>query len=244
MFKKLFSLFLVNLLLFAPALCAAQGEIEVSQTKNRILRTEHLPRYEKQNSPSNRVKIAQYSNLVEKSNIVPVVFVENFNSKYYKEGDLVEFRFNQDIKTKEGTLVIPCGSSLIARVDCLIKPKWFSRNARLGLKFQEIVFPDGTITCLNGVTNTKNNELKMGAWATVGKILGYTVLIGGVGTGLGAAIGVAGGNVISGVIIGGSIGGGVGLATGIVSPGLHYRAKKDSLLYVRLVEDANLPKVR
>lgn len=237
MFKKVFSLLLVNIMLFGPALCA-----QVPQ--NRVQRVEHMPRYEKQHASTDLVQIAQYSNVVEKNNIIPVIFVENFNSKYYKQGDVVEFRFNQDIRTKEGTLIIPCGANLLAKVECYIKPKWFSRNARIGLKFYELVFPDGTIVCLDGVTNTKNNELKMGPWATVGKILGYTLLIGGVGTGLGAAIGVAGGNVISGVIIGGSIGGGVGLATGIVSPGLHYRAKKDSVLYVKLVESANIPKIR
>ena len=75
------------------------------------------------------------------------------------------------------------------------------------------------------------------------KIAAYTLSIGGVGTGLGAAIGVAGGNVITGVIIGGSIGGGVGLISGIVSPGLHYRAKRGQKLPIVLEENLKVPKM-
>ena len=78
---------------------------------------------------------------------------------------------------------------------------------------------------------------------TAKKIAAYTLSIGGVGSGLGAAIGVAAGNTITGLIIGGSIGGGVGLVSGIVSPGLHYRAKKGQKLPLVLEENLKIPKM-
>jgi len=56
-----------------------------------------------------------------------------------------------------------------------------------------------------------------------------------------AAIGVAAGHTITGLIIGGSVGGGVGLVTGIVSPGLHYKAKKGEPIILELKDNLKLP---
>ena len=64
-------------------------------------------------------------------NYIVVNFAQNFNSKYYKMGDYVQFSFEQDLKTLEGTLLIPCNSSLIAKITCIESPKWFSRNAKV-----------------------------------------------------------------------------------------------------------------
>ena len=49
------------------------------------------------------------------------------------------------------------------------------------------------------------------------------------------------GNTITGLIIGGSIGGGVGLVSGVVSPGLHFKAKKGEKLILEVQDNLKVP---
>lgn len=195
-----------------------------------------------QNSKINLVKVTPCGNIIQKENYIIVNFAQNFNSKYYKTGDYVQFSFNQDLKTLEGTLLIPCNSSLIARITCIETPKWFSRNAKVFMEFTHILLPDGTNIPVSVQLASKNKYLQEGAKETAGKIAAYTLSIGAVGAGLGSAIGVAAGHTITGLIIGGSVGGGVGLVSGIVSPGLHYKAKKGECLMLELEDNLKLPK--
>ncbi len=187
------------------------------------------------------VKITPSGNVIQKENNLVVNFAQNFNSKYYKTGDYVQFVFENDVKTTEGTLLIPCNSSLIARITCIESPKWFSRNAKVFMEFTHILLPDGTNIPVCVELAKKKKYLQEGAKETAGKIAAYTLSIGGVGSGLGAAIGVAAGNTITGLIIGGSIGGGVGLVSGVVSPGLHYKAKKGEKVILELQDNLKLP---
>ena len=193
------------------------------------------------NTKVNLVKITQNGSIIQKENVLEVAFAQNFNSKYYKQGDFVQFVFENDVRTKEGTLLIPCNSSLIAQINCIEEPKWFSKNAKVYLDFTHIVLPDSsTIPVSLELSNKK--YLKEGAKETAGKIAAYTLSIGGTGCGIGAAIGVAAGHTITGLIIGGSVGGGVGLLSGIVSPGLHYKAKQGEVIKLELKDNLNLPK--
>lgn len=193
------------------------------------------------NSKIDLVKITPGGNIIQKENYMVVNFAQNFNSKYYKTGDYVQFVFNEDVKTCEGTLLIPCNSSLIARITCIESPKWFSRNAKVFMEFTHILLPDGTNIPVCVELANKKKYLQEGAKETAGKIAAYTLTIGGVGSGLGAAIGVAAGHTITGLIIGGSVGGGVGLLSGIVSPGLHYKAKKGEKIILELKDNLKLP---
>lgn len=202
---------------------------------------EHLSPHKE--SKVNLVKVTNFSNIVQKENVIEISFAQNFNSKYYNEGDFVQFEFLEDLKTREGTNIVPKGSSLIAKIDSIQKPRWFSRNAKVNVEFTHIIFPDGKNVPIVAKISGKKDYLQMTGKDTAKKIAAYTISIGGVGTGLGAAIGVAGGNVITGVIIGGSVGGGVGLLTGIVSPGLHYKAKKGQNLPILLQENLKVPKL-
>ena len=201
---------------------------------------EHMQTVE--NSKINLVKITPAGNIIQKENYIVVNFAQNFNSKYYKMGDYVQFSFNQDLKTVEGTLLIPCNSSLIARITCIEAPKWFSRNAKVFMEFTHILLPDGTNIPVAVQLADKKKYLQEGAKETAGKIAAYTIAIGGVGAGLGSVIGVAAGNTITGLIIGGSVGGGVGLVSGIVSPGLHYKAKKGEGVVLELEDNLRLPR--
>ncbi len=201
---------------------------------------EHLSQVK--NAKIDLVKITQTGNIIQKENYLEVVFAQNFNSKYYKTGDFVQFVFNNDVKTNEGTLLIPCNSSLIAQITCIEEPKWFSRNAKVYMEFTHIVLPDSTnLPVALKLAKNKKDYFQEGAKETTGKILAYTFSIGGVGSGLGAAIGVAAGHTITGLIIGGSVGGGVGLLSGIVSPGLHYKAKQGERVILELQDNLKLP---
>lgn len=200
---------------------------------------EHLP--EVKNAKVDLVKVTPSGNIIQKENYLVVNFAQNFNSKYYKTGDYVQFNFDCDLKTCEGTLIIPCNSSLIAKITCIDSPKWFSRNARVFMEFTHILLADGT-TIPVYLQKTGKEYFKEGAKETAGKIASYTLAIGGVGSGLGAAIGVAAGHTITGLIIGGSIGGGVGLLSGIVSPGLHYKAKQGEKVILELKDNIKVPK--
>ena len=115
------------------------------------------------------VKITPSGNIIQKENNIVVNFSQNFNSKYYKPGDYVQFSFDNDLRTQEGTLLIPCNSSLIARVASIEAPKWFSRNAKVFMEFTHILLPDGTnIPVCVELANKK--YLQEGAKETAGKI--------------------------------------------------------------------------
>ena len=228
--KKILSVLMISsfLSLTMPVGALAYEDIDIEHTQS-------------ESAKINLVKTTSDGNIIQKENNMVVNFAQNFNSKYYKTGDHVQFTFENDFRTQEGTILIPCNSSLIAKITEICPPKWFSRNAKVYMEFTHIVLPDGTNIPVC-VQKADKEYFKEGAKETAGKIAGYTLAIGAVGSGLGAAIGVAAGHTITGLIIGGSIGGGVGLITGIVSPGLHYKAKKGEAVTLELTDNLKLPK--
>ena len=234
MFKKILSISLLTTLFLAntlPTLAYSVSDTDI----------EHLQTID--NAKLNLVKITSGGNIIQKENCLVVNFAQNFNSKYYKVGDYVQFNFDNDLKTQEGTLLIPCNSSLVARISQIDTPKWFSKNAKVFMEFTHILLPDGTNIPVSVQMANKNKKqyFQEGAKETAGKIAAYTLSIGGVGSGVGAAIGVAAGHTITGLIIGGSVGGGVGLITGIVSPGLHYKARKGEKVILELQDNLKIP---
>ena len=233
MFKKLLSLTIISSFIFTNTTMSAMAY------KYNNVDVEHMQTIE--NAKIDLVKVTPSGNIIQKENYIVVNFAQNFNSKYYKPGDYVQFTFDCDLKTLEGTLLIPCNSSLIARIASIETPKWFSRNAKVFMEFTHIVMPDGTNIPVCVELASSKKYLQEGAKETAGKIAAYTLSIGGVGAGLGSAIGVAAGNTITGLVIGGSVGGGVGLVTGIVSPGLHFKAKKGEEIILELQDNLKLP---
>ena len=231
MYKKILSTILLSLILTPYSFAGVYQENDI----------EHLNFDGKISPKVDLVKITSGGNVIQKENLIVVNFAQNFNSKYYKMGDYVQFNFENDIRTKEGTLLIPCNSSLIARISSIENPKWFSRNAKVFLEFTHIILPDSTNIPVAAQIAKNKKYLQEGAKETAGKIAAYTLTIGGIGAGMGAAIGVAAGHTITGLIIGGSVGGGVGLVSGIVSPGLHFRAKQGEKLILELQDNLKLP---
>jgi len=216
-----------------------QGRVE--HLKTGSVKGVDLNKKSKTDAKSNIVRITKSGSVIQKENVLYIAFSENFNSKYYKKGDMVQFTFTDDVKTEEGTLLIPKNSNLIGAIDTLERPKYFSRNAKVTIDFMYILTPDGRRLEADMELANGKGYLARGPKATAGKIAAYTLGIGGTGAGLGAAIGTASSNTIPGLIIGGSIGGGVGLVSGIVTKGLHYKAKKGYFIPIRLEENLQVP---
>lgn len=236
MYKKILTSIILSLFLVMPSFAydsfSAFGDYSDCET------IEHLT---EKNAKINLVKITQSGSVIQKENLLVVNFAQNFNSKYYVPGDYVQFNFDNEVKTQEGTLLIPENSSLIARITSIEDPRWFSRNAKVYMEFTHILFSDGTNIPIFAEKAGKKEYFQEGAKETIGKIGAHILAVGGAGSGLGAAVGVAAGNTITGLIVGGSVGGGVGIVSGIVSPGLHYKAKKGEKVMLEIKDNLKLP---
>ena len=121
-------------------------------------------------------------------------------------------------------------------------PQWFNKNARVYAQVTKVVTPCGKTVDLNAKPFYKNYELKEGPWMTAGKIALYTV--GGAAVGTGAGVGFSfipdPDKVGTGVAIGTPVGAGLGLITGLITPGVNYKAKQGELIYLLLIDDLNV----
>ena len=214
-----------------------------SQYKNeKVLGTEHLNTVK--NAPSDEVTITNLRNIIKEGNVLEVEFNELFKSKLQAAGDCVTFTNPEDIRTVEGTLLIPAGSTFKGSVLNIQDPQWFNKNARVYVQINEVVTPDGKVVDLNAKPFYKDYALKEGPWMTAGKVALYTV--GGTAVGTGAGVGFAfipkPNKIGTGVAIGTPVGAGVGLITGLVTPGLNYVAHEGEGIKVILLEDASISK--
>src|SRR5574344_7278 len=210
--------------------------------KETVLGTEHLAVTKK--APNDEVTITNLRNIILNGNVLEVAFSEQFKSKLHAAGDEVTFTNPQDITTKEGTLLIPAGSTFYGKVLDIKDPQWFNKNARTYVQLNKIVTTTGKTIDLNAKPFYKDYALKEGPWMTAGKVALYTV--GGAAVGTGAGVGFSfipsPDKIGTGIAIGTPVGAGVGLITGLVTPGLNYVAKKGEEIYVILLDDASISK--
>ncbi len=210
--------------------------------KETILGTEHLTMVKK--APNHDVTITNIRNIILEGNVLEVAFNEQFKSKLHAAGDVVTFTNPEDIKTDEGTLLIPAGSVFSGKVLDIKDPQWFNKNARVYVQLDKLTTPNGQVVDLNAKPFYKDYALKEGPWMTAGKLALYTV--GGAAVGTGAGVGFSfipsPDKVGTGVAIGTPVGAGIGLVTGLVTPGLHYSAKKGEEIKVILLEDTSISK--
>ena len=96
-----------------------------------------------------------------------------------------------------------------------------------------------TIAVIRNTNFTKDCKLKEGGWMTAGKLFLSTITGGivGAGAGVGFAFIPNPAKLGTGFAIGIPVGCGVGLLTGLITPGLHYRAKQGENVYALLIED-------
>ena len=223
MLKKLVSLFLI-----------LSATLPVFAECSRV---EHLDVHKK--APCNEVIIQNLKRTVKEGNVLEVAFDEKFFSKCHQAGEIINFVVPEALYTCEGTLILPCGSKVVAEITRIEKPKVFNKNARVSLIFRNIVLPDGSCIDIKAKPFTKDSKLKEGPWTTTGKLFLSTVTLGivGAGAGTGFAFIPNPAKLGTGFAIGIPVGCTVGLVTGLITPGCHYKAKKGETVYALLIDD-------
>ena len=201
--------------------------------------TEHLSQPEKveKKSPTNIVTTTPAYATVLEYNVIEITFAQDFSTKTAKVGDEIGFLLNDGLKTKEGTEVLPKGSSLIGQVTDIQLPKSFNRSGKVTLQFNYIETPDNKRIPLKAKL-FKKDFLSRGKLNALGKGLGTTLGTTAVGVGAGCGIGIAASAVVvGGLAIGLPVGLAVGAIAGFVTPGLHYKAKAGDKLMIQLTDD-------
>ena len=231
MFKRLLSLFTVISIIGLNTIPV------LAESCEKTVAVEHLDVHKK--APCNVVTITNLRKTVEKGNVLQFVFDEKFFSKCAQAGQTVHFVVPQALYTCEGTLILPCGTKIVAEVINVEKPKWFNKNARVSLIFRQIVLPDNTCIAIKARPFTKDCKLKEGPWTTAGKLTLSTLTLGivGAGAGVGFAFIPNPAKIGTGLAIGIPIGCGVGFVVGLITPGCHYKAKKGEAVYALLIDE-------
>lgn len=234
MYKKIFSS------LFALTLLSINVLPIAAECTEKTIALEHLDVHK--NAPCNVVTITNLRKVVEQGNVFQFAFDEKYFSKCSQAGEVVHFVVPQALYTCEGTLILPCGTKIIAEVINVEKPKVFNKNARVSLIFRKIVFPDNTCIDIKAKPFTKDCKLKEGPWTTAGKLTLSTLTCGalGAGAGVGFAFIPNPAKIGAGFAIGIPVGCGVGLVVGLITPGCHYKAKKGETVYALLIEDMSI----
>lgn len=212
----------------------------IAATTNQTM--EHLSLSEKTEKKAQTTLVATtpaYATILE-YNIIEVTFADDFSSKYAMEGDEIGFLLNDGLKTKEGTVILPQGTVLKGQIIGIQKPKSFNRSGKVTLKFENFELPDGRKIPLSAKL-FKKDYLSRGKLNALGKGLGSTLGASAIGIGAGCGIGVAAGAVIvGGFAVGLPIGFAVGALAGLVTPGLHYKAKAGDKLLIQLTDDLTI----
>jgi len=210
------------------------------QSCERVLCKEYLDINKK--APCNSVVITNYRKIICANNVIAVVFDCKFNSKCARAGDVINFTIPQAIYTKEGTMILPPCTKVVAEITKNQAPKWFNKNARVRLAFRYIVLPNGRSLPICAQPFTKDGMLKEGPWMTTGKIVLSTATLGIIGGGVGTGLGFIPNPAKVGVGIGAGIatGCGVGFLSALITKGLFYKAKKCEQIYIIFTNDASI----
>lgn len=205
---------------------------------------EHLDIHK--NAPCNEVCVCDMQRTVKKGNVLEFTFSDAFYSKCRKAGEIVHFDVPEAIYTQEGSLVLPACTKIVAEITKIEKPKVFNKNARVSLVFRKIVFPNNTCVDIKAVPFTKDCKLKEGPWVTAGKLFLSTITLGivGAGAGVGFAFIPNPAKLGTGFAIGIPVGCGVGLLTGLITPGVHYKAKQGETVYALLIDEFKVCEIK
>ncbi len=231
MYKKLLALLsLVSLL----GLNTIPAIADCCETTTAV---EHLDVHKK--APCNVVTITNVRKTVEKGNVLEFAFDEKFFSKCHQAGETINFVVPQALYTREGSLILPCGTKIVAEILNIQKPKMFNKNARVDLIFRKIVLPNNSCIDIKARPFTKDYKLKEGPWTTTGKLVLSTLTLGmvGAGAGVGFAFIPNPAKIGTGLAVGIPVGCGVGFVVGLITPGCHYKAKKGETVYAILLDE-------
>ena len=231
MLKKLFSKILILLFLFGNNLSV------FANSCNCQCHIEHLNVHK--DAPCNEVVITDVKRTVKQGNVLLFAFNDEFYSKCHQAGELIYFMVPEALYTCEGSLILPACSKIVAEIIGIERPKKFNKNARVSLFFRKIVLPDNTCVDLKARPFTDDYKLKEGGWVTAGKLFLSTLTLGiiGAGAGVGFAFIPNPAKLGTGFAIGIPVGCGVGLLVGLLTPGVHYKAKKGEEVYAIVLDE-------
>ncbi len=215
---------------------------ESSSCQEQALAIEHM--FCERGATTNEVTITNLRNIICKGNAFRVNFECKFRSECAKAGERVNFDVPESIYTQEGTLLIPACSKVVGTVIKIEKPRIFNKNARVHIKFECLIFENGSSIVMNAKPNTKDGTLKEGPWMTTGKLVASTLGLGaiGAGAGVGFAFIPNPAKIGTGLAIGIPVGASLGLITGLITPGLKYHAKAGEEISVILCDDLSICK--
>lgn len=224
--KRIIAVFLATVMFSMNGIAVASQQEHIIQTK----------KIEKK-SPTDIVTITPVSASIREYNVIEITFGEDFTTKSAQVGDEIRFLLSDGLKTEEGTIILPEGTSIVGKISNIEKPKSFNRSGKVTLEFNFVETPDGKNYPLNAKL-FKKDFLSRGKLNALGKGLGSTLGASAVGVGAGCGIGVAASAVIvGGFAIGLPIGFAVGALAGLVTPGLHYKAKAGDKILIQLTDD-------
>lgn len=231
--KRLFALLLCGLLISSTSVFAIEDTLTV----------EHLNLSKKleKKAPTNAINVSAENVVILPYNTVEVVFAHDFSSKTANVGDNITFLFPKDLKTQEGTLVIPESTKINGQITQIVKPKVFNKSGKIYIDFQNIQFPDGSVLPIEARLFDKKEFLSRGKLNALGKGLGSTLGGMAVGTAAGCGIGIAANAVIiGGFAIGMPVGLAVGAAAGLITPGLYYKAKAGDKINLQIMNNLKI----
>lgn len=216
--KRLFVIFI--LICFSAPTFA-----QTCNCQEETVAVEHM--FEEKGALSNQVTITNLRNIICKGNAFKVTFDCKLWSEKAKAGERVNFTVPEAIYTQEGTLLIPACSKVVGTIIKIDKQRIPNKNARVHIKFECLIFPDGSAIVMSAKPCTNDGTLKEGPWMTAGKLAASTLGLGvaGAGAGVGFAFIPNPAKIGTGLAIGIPIGCSVGLITGLITPGLRYHAK-------------------
>lgn len=233
--KKLLSL-LILISLTTPAFATP------CNIQEQVISEEQL--FSDKSEECSKVIVTNQRNILCAGNIIKVAFDCPYHSDKSKAGDKITFSLLESLYTQEGTLIFPANTKFCATVIKIVKQRVPNKNARVYLKFDSIMFPEGGAYEFSAKPYTKDSSLKEGPWMTTGKLAASTVGLGaiGAGAGVGFAFIPNPAKIGTGLAIGIPIGASVGFILGLITPGLKYHAKAGEQIQVITCKDMAFPK--
>lgn len=240
--KKLITLILCGLflLMILPVQAITSKAVDKSTNVEHVKLPEKLAK----KTPTDIVNNNKDSVDILSYNTLQVTFASDFSSKNAQLGDEVVFLSEDGVYTIEGTEILPASTKFVAEVSNIEKPKSFNRSGKIFLNFKYVELPNGTQIPVQARLFGNKDFLsrgKLNGWAK-----GFGTTLGGtaVGTAAGCGIGIAAGAVIvGGFAIGMPIGLAVGATAGLLTPGLHYKAKAGDKVNIQLTRNLSVQKL-
>ncbi|MBQ8458652.1 glycine zipper family protein [bacterium] len=231
--KRLFALLLCGLMISSTSVLA----IEETQTVEHL----NLSKKLEKKTPTNAVNVSAENVVILPYNTLEAAFAQDFSSKIARVGDNITFIIQKDLKTQEGTLVIPESTKINGQITQIEKPKLFNKSGKIYIDFQDMEFPDGKVLPIQARLFDKKEFLSRGKLNALGKGLGSTLGGMAVGTAAGCGIGIAANAVIiGGFAIGMPVGLAVGAAAGLITPGLYYKAKSGDKINIQIMNNLTI----